>query len=150
MVKRKLLQSYLEFIQQDSKKEDLLEFSATAMLGAISPWLSGLMSATLILRYGSTLMNDYLTKSGRACNHLEGASKNLCAIDYKIRAMELEKNTLKSKQGLCAKSRNVQECRDKVQRKIDVLDRQLRDLYEHKNIFRDKARKEREAQMGVM
>jgi len=150
MVKsRKNLKLYLEFLQDNNKNKSLNE-GASAVLAAISPWMSGLMAATMILRYGSGFLNDYMTKAGRACNHLVGASKNLCTIDYKIRGLEMQKNTLKSKQSLCSKSRKPDECRDKVQRKIDILDRQLRDLYEHKNIFKDKARQERESQMRVM
>jgi len=143
----KNIETYLDYIQ---KRNNLTEWSPSAALAAISPWMSGLMAATMIMRYASTFINDYMTKQGRACNHLVGASKNLCIVDYKIRGLELQKNTLKSKQSLCNKSRDRRACREKIQKKIDVIDRQLRDLYEHKDIFREKARKERQAQMRIM
>jgi len=154
--KKNNLNSYLEFLfEQDQikEKENLNEVVATAtagILGTISPWLSGIMSATLILRYGSGLLSDYLTKAGRQCNHLNGASKNLCIIDFKIRGFEAERSALRSKQNLCGKSRDPLVCREKIKNKLETINNQLKDLYEHKDIFREKARKEKQAQMGVV
>jgi len=143
MVKSKI-DAYLSFLQNEDNRPEILK--EIAVMGT----LSGIMYATLILKYSSDLFSNYLTKAGRECNHLQGASKNLCIVDFKIRGLNLQKNTLSSKMNECNKSFNSQKCRDKVKEKIDKINLQLRDLNQHKNIFRDKARQERQAQMRVM
>lgn len=135
----KLINNYLYNIQESVQ----LDEGFLAAIGTV-------YSATMIVKYAMDLGNKYLTKAGRECNHLTGASQNLCIVDFRIRALVMQLNELKKNRRLCSKTRNPKACTIKLNNKINILEQKLRDLYNHKKIFEIKAREEKRQSTNMM
>jgi len=138
-MKKIILENYLAKIQNDN----LQEAGALAILG-------GVYSTAMIMKYGAELAKEYLTKAGKECSMLSGASKNLCIVDFKLRALDIEISTLKKEKHRCAKARKPDECHFKIDQKILTINKKYRDLTNHKSIFAQKVKEEQNKKNKVM
>lgn len=131
----KLRESYLASLQGET--ECLNEICVMAAIG-------GIYSAVMILKYGSDMAKQYLSKVGKECSDLSGASKNLCVIDFKLRALTMEIATLKQERRKCTKTRNPKLCNLKVNNKINMLIEKQQTLNKHREMFKDRLEKEKQ------
>ncbi len=76
--------------------------------------------------YGATkLYKNYLTKAGRACNHLSGSEKDDCIRKFKADGIRAQISDLQRASSGCNKSSNPAQCKMVVQNKIDKLKHNL-------------------------
>jgi len=132
----KIIEHYMKSIQGEELDENFIEESFTAVLG-------GVYTATMLLKYSADLAQNYLTKAGKECSHLTGGSKNLCMIDFKIRALTKQMSEIMNSKSKCRQARNKEGCIQTLDRKIKKIRAVLVDLHKHKLLFQTNVRNEK-------
>jgi len=138
MSKKKILDEYLQIVQEESQEENLNEIGVMAAIGMAS-------SVTLILRFAMDQYKNLLTKAGRECADLQGSSRNVCMISFKLRAINKQIQALQAGKSKCGML-NRQRCQEKINEKIRDLDARKRDLQQHYSMFKAKEHQEQQAQ----
>jgi len=139
MDKKNILNGYLKVIQEDVYMN---EIGVIAALGMAS-------SVMMILRFANDLGKDYLTKAGRECIQLKGASRNVCVVMNKMRAIDKQIDALHTGMGKCSsimKLGRSDNCREKINQKIQDLQRKKQDLQKHYTMFKAKEQQEQQAE----
>jgi len=135
MSKSKIIQEYVQIIQKENLNEDI---GIMATIGAVS-------SITMILRFAMDQYRNMLTKAGRECSDLQGSSRNVCMISFKIRAVDKQIQTLQAGKSKCG-ILNRQRCQEKINEKLNDLHRKRNDLQKHFSMYKAKESQEQQAQ----
>jgi len=134
MKKSIVMGSYLKYVQD----EPLQEIAISAMMGGVGT----IYSVMMILKYASDMGREYLTKAGRECADLKGASRNVCIVSFKMRALQKQIQALNQGKSKCAKTRNQNACQQKINDKLSNLQAKKNDLQNHYQMFVKKEKEE--------
>jgi len=64
-------------------------------------------------------------RAQKACRNYRGNERVSCVTRYKVNAMKLEKSKLQSGMGRCAQTNDPNGCKQKLQDKVEKLDRKI-------------------------
>ncbi len=125
---KNLLESYLEYIQDDDEK--LLEQLTAANVGKMLKtdarvslvWSLGFLGLTAAWRAATMAFSQ----AHRKCGGFKGGpGKQACVAREKIKALQQKLRILNQAKGGCLKSRNPTDCRERTQVEIDKINNKI-------------------------
>jgi hypothetical protein len=79
-----------------------------------------------VFELGAMAYKRFFSKAAKTC---KGApDRRMCILRFKIKAKEAQAKTIKSKAGLCAKDANPANCKNKIMRKVQSLQSDIKML----------------------
>lgn len=81
--------------------------------------------AGIIISYSYIFYKKHISSAGRYCRGTIGNQKKACFRRFKIRSLEKRVEYLMSKKSLCNKSKDISKCKDRVDKKIEKLNRRI-------------------------
>lgn len=104
----RLIDKQLEFYERKSKGEKLDEISPIYAIYALPYAIKAAMS----------VYKQVFDRAHKACKGLEGVNYNICKNQAQLKALQAQAAKLSGETSKCAKAKNPEECKQKLQNKI--------------------------------
>lgn len=100
-------------------------FQTTGAIMGGSITLAAAAAASAVAYLGYKIYKRFLSKYARQCNSASGKAKTVCMAAAKANAFEARIKAMESKKGMCAKSKEPDKCKAKVDKKINDMKAKL-------------------------
>ena len=110
----KMCEKYL--LENQDRYENLQEIGFVSTVSAV---VSG------IAKVASFVFQMAERRAKRACRDYRGNERVSCITRYKVNALKLERSKLQSGMGKCAQTDNPNDCKQRLEKKVERLDRKI-------------------------
>jgi prefoldin subunit 5 len=118
-----------EFVNKQKILDLIQKVKNDSPLGTV-PYLYQIIGATMIvaaIAYTSyKLYKRFMSKAAKACQGKKGKVKTICMNQYQIKGLEVSKKPLTDGIRGCSKSKEVQSCKAKFNKKINAIDKRIK------------------------
>lgn len=126
----KLTESYLDYLHEKSKLSYIRMVKKMSFTGKAKTALGWSVIVGSIAYGGYEYYKNYLSGAARACSNTFGLNKEICMIEYRIKAMDVRIKYLKDNINKCDSTNNPAKCQHKILRELIRLEKRKLDLIE--------------------
>lgn len=109
----------VETVEEYLNKLNEFEPATMAALGAVRTGVSAVMYSVMAIKLAYEFYKKNFTAAAKRCADLSDSEKSICLLDAKARAKAAEISKLKGGMANCAKDRNPQKCKLRLNNRLN-------------------------------